>query len=447
MNRKFVLLAAFSGALLSATGHAGELAATPPMGWNSYDAFGDSVTEAETLANAIYMKEKLAAHGWQYVVVDFRWYDPQPTGDDSLLNKTRVGAALTADSYGRLSPATNRFPSAMDGQGFASLAGKIHGMGLKFGIHIMRGIPRQAVKAQSPIEGGAFTAAAAGDTNDVCVWCPDMFGVKAGAAGQAWYDSIFRLYAAWGLDFVKVDDLSEPYHAAETEMIRRAIDKCGREILLSTSPGPTNVKMAAHIKINAQMWRISGDFWDKWEKLNHQFDLLAKWQGVGGPGHWPDADMIPLGHIAIRSKLGGKDHRSNFTHDEQVMLMTLWSLAPSPLMLGMNLPDNDDWGLALFTNDEVLAVNQDKLGAPARRVSAADGVEVWAKPLADGSRAVGVFNRGNESQSTVIRWAELGCTGKQTIRDLWRKKDLGATDTAMLVLLPKHGAVMLRVHP
>jgi hypothetical protein len=374
--------------------HGGQTAQTPPMGWNSYDAYGDSVTEAETLANAAWMQAHLLPVGWDTIVVDFRWYDPQPTGDDRLLNKIRVGAALAADEYGRLLPAPNRFPSATNGTGFKPLADRLHAMGLKFGIHVMRGIPRQAVLANTKILGGQFTAADVGDTNDQCVWCPDMFGVRASAAGQAWYDSCVQLWASWGVDYIKVDDLSAPYHAAEIEMIHRALGQVGRAIVFSTSPGETPVSQAAHIAANANLWRISGDFWDRWPKLNQQFDLLAQWQGAGALGHWPDADMIPLGKIALRSKLGGDPHWTHFTRAEQLSLMSLWALAPSPLMLGMNLPDNDDWTTALLTNPEVLAVNQDPLGKSGVRLSHTNSVEMWSKDLADGSKAVALFNRG-----------------------------------------------------
>ncbi|MGC3991176.1 MAG: hypothetical protein QM796_16160 [Chthoniobacteraceae bacterium] len=161
-------------------------ARTPPLGWNSYDVYGDSVVESEVLANAAYMQKHLLAHGWNTVVVDFRWYDPKPTRDDRLLNKTRVGAELAADQFGRLLPAPNRFPSAVHANGFQPLADRLHAMGLKFGIHIMRGIPRQAVLAKSLIEGSKLTAAEAGNPEDKCPWCPDMFGVRANAAGQAW---------------------------------------------------------------------------------------------------------------------------------------------------------------------------------------------------------------------------------------------------------------------
>jgi alpha-galactosidase len=422
-------------------------APTPPMGWNSYDTFGDSVTEAETLANARYLKKHLLAHGWKYVVVDFRWYDPVATPDDKDLTRDRSGARLTADLYGRLLPAVNRFPSAATGQGFKPLADEIHQMGLQFGIHIMRGIPRQAVNTATPIAGTGLTAADAGNPHSLCEWCPDMYGVRDNEAGQAWYDSIFGLYAAWGVDFVKVDDLSSPYHAEEIEMIRKAIDHCGRPIVFSTSPGPTAVAHAAHIEQQVNMWRISGDFWDQWRKLNEQFELLSHWQDTGGPGHWPDADMIPFGHLSIRSWANASEHQTRFTKDEMVTLMSLWSLAPSPLMLGMNLPDLDAWMLELLSNDEVIAVDRDPSGSRARRVMQRDHTEVWVKKLNDGSSAIGLFNRSQTNAVIELRWDEAGLTGRQIIRDLWAHQNLGVFDGKFSSYVPVHGAALIRAMP
>ena len=422
------------------------LAATPPLGWNSYDAFGDSVTEEETLANAAWMQAHLQPVGWDTIVVDFRWYDPQPTGDDRLLNKTRVGAALAADEFSRLLPAPNRFPSATNGTGFKPLADKLHSMGLKFGIHVMRGIPRQAVLANTKILGRQFTAADAGDPNDKCLWCPDMFGVRDNAAAQAWYDSCAQLWASWGVDYIKVDDLSEPYHAAEIEMIHRALAKVDHAIIFSTSPGPTTTSRAGHIAANANLWRISGDFWDNWKKLDAQFDLLAQWSGAGGAGHWPDADMIPIGCIAIRSKLGGNPHWTHFTRDEQRTLMSLWSLAPSPLMLGMNLPDNDDWTTALLTNPEVIAVNQDALGKPAKRMfRTGQAAEVWVREISGGALAVGVFNRTGQTITAEYDWHKEGFSAIPQLRDLWLRKNL-PKQKKFSAEIPPHGCVLLRVN-
>ena len=256
------------------------LALTPPMGWNSYDAFGDNVVESEALANARYVAEKMRPVGWDTVVVDYCWSDP---GAHDNNRNARANAVLAADQFGRLLPAPNRFPSAADGAGFKPLADQIHALGLKFGIHVMRGIPRQSVRDNAPIAGSGFAAAQAANTNDKCVWCPDMFGVSSNAAGQAWYDSCARLWASWGVDYIKVDDLSKPYHLAEVEMVRRAIDKCGRSIVFSTSPGETPVAQGAHIAAHANLWRVSDDFWDNWKSLNHEFTLAARWTNFVGP--------------------------------------------------------------------------------------------------------------------------------------------------------------------
>lgn len=424
--------------------HGEDPAQTPPMGWNSYDSFGDSVTEPEVLSNAVWMWKNLLPFGWNTIVVDFRWYDPQPTGDDRLLNRTRTGAALTADEFGRLLPATNRFPSAAGGGGFKPLADELHSMGLKLGIHVMRGIPRQAVLANTKIFGGEFSSADIADTNDRCPWCPDMFGVRSNSAGQAWYDSCVELWASWGVDYIKVDDLSQPYHAADIEMLRGALDRFAPKIVFSTSPGPTPIDRAQHIAANANLWRISGDFWDGWQKLDKQFDLLAQWSGVGGPGHWPDADMIPLGHLAIRSGIDGHSHWTHFTRDEQLTLISLWALAPSPLMLGMNLPDNDGWTTALLTNPEVLAVNQDQLGRPARRVSATgENVEVWRKEISGGAVAVGFFNRHGAPVNVDFDWQKLHLVSPE-VRDLWLRQDLPAAKN-FVGEIPPHGCVLLRV--
>jgi hypothetical protein len=410
------------------------LALTPPMGWNSYDAFGDNVVESEVLANARYLAEKMQPVGWDTVVVDYCWSDP---GAHDNNRNARANAPLAMDKFGRLLPAPNRFPSAVDDAGFKSLADAVHAMGLKFGIHIMR--------ANLPIEGSTFTADEAGNTNDKCVWCPDMFGVRNNAAGQAWYDSCARLWASWGVDYIKVDDLSHPYHTAEVEMIRRAIDACGRSIVFSTSPGETPVADAAHVLAHANLWRVSDDFWDNWRSLDHEFMLAVRWHDLVGPGHWPDADMLPFGHLSINHRSVGNDRLSHFTRNEELTVMSLWSLLPSPLMVGANLPDNDDWTFALLTNPEVIAVDQDILGLPAQRLTNGPaGAEVWTKKLADKSIAVGIFNRGNVAAPANLVWHDLGLGTRPTVRDLWLRKDLSRAKN-FTAEIPPHGCVLLRV--
>jgi alpha-galactosidase len=325
-------------------------ATTPPMGWNSWDNFGTTITEAQTKQQADFMAARLKSHGWQYIVVDIQWYEP---GAED--HRYRPNATLTMDAFGRLTPAPNRFPSAADGAGFKPLADYVHGLGLKFGVHLMRGIPRQAVEKRLPIKDTRYRADEIADRNSVCPWNPDMFGVDMGRPGaQDYYNSVFDLMASWGVDYVKVDDIARPYHDHEAEIgaIRRAIDRTGRPIVLSLSPGETALSAAQHVQQHANLWRISDDFWDRWLSLYEQFARLEKWNPHRLEGAWPDADMLPFGVLT----LGRRSTR--FTRDEQMTVMTLWSIARSPLMHGGDMTRTDDVTLGLLTNDEVLAVNQ-----------------------------------------------------------------------------------------
>jgi len=426
------------------------VAPTPPMGWNSYDAFGGSVRENEVLANAQYIHDHLQSHGWQYVVIDYRWYDPgahDPNADPSV---SGIGSLrLTIDKNGRLMPSVDRFPSAADGHGFKALADKIHGMGLKFGIHIMRGIARLALRKNLPIEGSTESPWDVIGSAFLCPWDFDMFGVNPKKeGGQAYYDSLFKLYAGWGIDFVKIDDLSAPYSTEEIEAYRKSIDKCGRPIVFSTSPGETPVKEATHIMQHANMWRVSGDFWDDWKPLNHAFGLAYAWQNITGPGHWPDMDMLPIGHLSVNHRSVGEDRMTNFTHDEQITLLSLWSLASSPLILGADLSQMDPWTLSLITNDEVIAIDQDPLGHGPTRVSQNEnGTEVWTKKLKDGSLAIGLFNRREVPATVTVSWSDAGLTGKQLVHNVWTHTDAGTFDNEYSSPVPPHGTVLLKVSP
>ncbi|MGA2747911.1 MAG: glycoside hydrolase family 27 protein [Verrucomicrobiota bacterium] len=428
----------------------GATAAVPPMGWNSYDAFGDAVVESEVLSNALWMRDHLLRFGWNFVVVDFRWYDSKADGI-----RPQDPEGVTIDQFGRCVPATNRFPSASGGNGFQPLADRLHAMGLKLGIHIMRGIPRRAVEDNMPIADSSFKAADAvlptDDPNRACAWNRDMFGVDGDSpAGMAWYASIARQYASWGVDYIKCDDIcflgrGRGYAAAEIEALSRALANCGRPIILSLSPGPAPLNCSRHLKLFANLWRISGDFWDNWPALNRNFDLFAAWAPDAGPGHWPDGDMIPFGHLCLRNCDVKPDRWTRFTHDEQQTLMSLWSLASSPLMLGMNLPDNDPWTTDLLTNPEVLAIDQDSLGRCARRMYGPPvPAETWLKQLDDGACAVGFFNRTNTSVRLDVPWRHLGFLQPPQVRDLWLHRDLGIQER-FTAELPPHGCALLRV--
>jgi hypothetical protein len=353
------------------------------MGWNSWDCFATTLTEAQARAQADAMADMLEAHGWRYLVVDIQWYEPGATGFGY-----RAGAPLTLDDFGRLLPAPNKYPSAAAGAGFRPLADYVHSKGLRFGIHLMRGIPRQAVAGNLPIAGTPYHAADIADRVHVCEWNSDMYGVDMSKPGaQAYYDSVFALIASWGVDFVKVDDISRPYvrNEPEIEAVRRAIDRSGRRMVLSLSPGETDIRAAAHVAGHANMWRISDDFWDHWSLLHDQFERLNRWSGRGGPGAWPDADMIPVGVIDM-------GRRTWFSRDEQVTLMTLWCIARSPLMLGADLTLLDAQTLSLLTNDEVLRVNQASANNRQLFRDGAGGVGWIADAQGGSDRYVALFN-------------------------------------------------------
>lgn len=416
----------------------------PPLGWNSWDCYGAAVTEAEIRGNAEYMAEHLKAYGWEYITVDIQWYEPYANS-----SQYRPFVPLEMDEYSRLIPAANRFPSAADGRGFTTLAEYVHSLGLKFGIHIMRGIPRQAVHADTPIKGSAATARAIAHPNSICPWNTDMYGVDASKEGaQAYYDSLFEMYAGWGVDLVKVDDIaaSRLYdtHKDEIELISNAISKCGRDIVLSLSPGPAPVEYADFFVEHANMWRVTDDFWDLWSLLLDMFDRCRKWQGVPGPGCWPDCDMLPLGHIGIRSVDGGASDRiTRFTHDEQLTMMSLWSIFRSPLIFGGELRDNDDWTLSLLTNREVLRMQRESHGA---RETLHDGdLIVWTAQEDGGARYAAVFNTGDSGLSAsltseLIGFADWGSGGTE----LWTKEAAEVQHGCLTAFVPPHGVRLYR---
>ncbi len=420
------------------------LAPTPPMGWNSWDSYGPTVREDEVKANADFMAAHLAQFGWKYIIVDIEWYQPNAKSHGYIPR-----GAVTMDEYGRFVPSPNRFPSAANGVGFKALADYVHSKGLKFGFHIMRGIPREAVEKNLPIKGTKFHAADVADKVNVCRWegMEDTYGVdmaKWGSA-QAYYDSLAELYASWGTDYIKVDDMSVPGRAAEILALHTAIKKTGRPIVLSLSPGPFFEEYPDFLKSNAELWRISWDFWDRWDALKPQFDTVHKWESQVGPGHWPDADMLPLGHIGIRAERGD-DRKSLFTHDEQYTLMTLWSIFRSPLMFGGDLPSSDDFTIALITNPEVLAVNQ---ASSHGHQSYRQGDTIAWTADTTGSKAeakyVAVFNIGDKEMPVDLKWSDVGVSGNQaTVRDLWARKDLGKQAGVRLALAP-HASVFYKV--
>ena len=423
------------------------LAATPPLGWNSWDGYGTTVNEGQVRANADWFAKHLKAFGWQYVVVDMEWFVSNPTPEGSSDK-----SLYTLDANGRYIPAENRFPSAAAGQGFKPLADYVHSLGLKFGIHILRGIPKKAVEGNLPIAGSSFHAADAADKKETCPWNPDNYGADAGKpAAQAYYDSIASLYAGWGVDLIKVDCISShPYRGDEIRMLSAALAKTGRPIVLSLSPGPAPLEKVEEMRQYAQMWRISNDIWDLWRSdaeypqgLGDQFLNILRWSGLARPGHWPDADMLPLGYLGPAPGWG-KARQCRLTHDEQRTLMTLWSIFPSPLMIGGDLTKADDWTESLLTNKEVLEVDQQSVSNRPAIATFSTFIFTAETPAHD-AYYLAAFNRTESPMDLSYAWKELGLNGEEySVRDLWEHKELAPAKSFAVRLAP-HASVLYRI--
>ena len=420
----------------------------PPMGWNSWDCYGAGVTEDELLGNAEFMRDRLKQYGYQYVVCDIQWYEPAAKG-----NVYNNFADLCMDEYSRLIPAVNRFPSSANGAGFKPIADKIHSMGLKFGIHIMRGIPRQAVHRNKRIYGTTARARDIASQFSLCPWNTDMYGVDTEKRGaEEYYDSLFKLYASWGVDFVKVDDIANtefspqnPYSAEkEIEMIRAAIDRSGRDMVLSLSPGPAPLNKAEHLSENANMWRISGDFWDRWDKLLNMFSLCEKWYPYVKDGSFPDCDILPLGKLCIDgSYMGDMGRDSGFAKEEQKTMMTLWAVFRSPLFFGGELRLTDDYTLSLVTNPEVINVNQNS--EKPLFVYNKGGIAVWQTKI-ENCTAVAVFNLSDEEKHYKLRFSDLGIENVRAVRDLWARKDIPKCENDVAVSLKPHSSEFFEIY-
>ncbi len=430
-------------------------ALTPPKGWNSWDCYGTTVTEDEVLANARFMAEHMAQVGWDTVVVDIQWYEPTARAGGYNANPP-----VELDAYGRPLPAPLRFPSSAGGQGFGPLAAQVHALGLRFGVHVMRGIPRRAVELDLPVHGTTFTARDVADTTSVCPWNPDNYGLDHTHPGaQAYYDAEVAQLAAWGVDFLKVDDMLAPYHAADIEALARAIARAesevrgGEPMILSLSPG-TNLSTAnvEHLRANAQMWRISDDLWDRWDDVEAQLTRLARWAPLQRPGGWADADMLPLGRIGIRAERG-TDRQSLLTREEQRTLLTLWCLARSPLMMGGDLPTTDPETIAMLVHPalhELLDASAD-----AGELWREGDLVVWGArgtgPTNAGARYAGVFNTGDAPLDVTLHARSAGLEHR-ALTDLWPGEPVGprpgsgaAGDQIEIPLtVPPHGVRLLR---
>jgi alpha-galactosidase len=429
-----------------------QVAQTPPMGWDSYDSYGGFVNEAQVEANAQYMATNLKQFGYNTIIIDFCWSYPG-TGSGGTSNgqlmqsyattngivSSQPTPALTMNADGELLPDPTRFPSAVPGgvnEGFTALAAYIHGLGLNFGIHIMRGIPVQAYYNNTPVAGDpGVTAQQITDagTGDQAPWLNQMYGLDTGSNGQlttgaqAYYNSLFDMYASWGVDYVKVDDmLSTTYHSADVAGIQQAITQSGRPMVLSLSPGPAPLSQADQLGQDANMWRMLNDMWDNWSDVSSAFSAAASWNQIMGPGHWPDADMLPIGTFV--NPPVGTARSSGLTHNQQQTVMTLWSIIKSPLIMGGNLPSlsTDPFTTSLLTNSSILAIDQNSLNN--HQVSSANNKVVWEADVPNSaSKYLALFNIGTTTTSVSTTFASLGlsATTSYDVENLWTSTDLG----------------------
>jgi alpha-galactosidase len=403
-----------------------EIALTPPMGWNSWDSYGLTINEREFRDNVEVLGSKLKPFGWKYAVIDEGWFlrNPEDRPKPNLL-------LYELDANGRYIPVPTRFPSAIaaDGEntGFTEVGRWVHAQGLMFGIHIVRGIPRESVRRNLPLERSALHASDAADVTDACPWDPTNWGVKNNAAGQVWYDALLRQYAGWGVDLLKVDCIADhPYKASEIRQIRRAIERSGRPMVLSLSPGPMALSHADAVGPLAQMWRISDDIWDVWQSdapfprtIKSQFVAAAAWTPYVRPGNWPDADMLPLGELRPRPEVGPGPRHTRLTHEEQRTMLTLWAMARSPLILGSNLTLLDAETLGLITNKELLRIDQRAISS--RAVVSQDGLVAWTADLPGGDTALAIFNLNDSPLHIRKELTEFGlAAGTWSGNDVWQ---------------------------
>jgi alpha-galactosidase len=367
------------------------LARTPPMGWNSWNVWGPAVDAEKVLQAAEWLdRSGLAAHGFQYIVIDDAWSAKR--GPD-----------------GRIT-ANEKFPD------MRALADAVHARGLKLGIYSSPG-PRT---------------------------CEDFPGSYQHEAQDA------ATFAEWGIDFLKYDwcsyeeiagdrslaELQKPYIA-----MRDALARVDRDIVYALCQYGYGDVWKWGAQVGGQLWRSSGDLLDQWANLESVGFRQAGRERWTRPGEWNDTDMLVVGTLGWGPNL----RPSRLTPNEQVLHLSLWALQAAPLFIGADLSKLDTFTLSLLSNDEVIAVDQDPLGRAAGRIWSDARREIWARPLADGTMAVGLFNRGLYAAEVTVQWAQLGLQGGQPVRDLWQRKDLGVTQEKFTATVPRHGAVLLKV--
>ena len=456
MKRMKLIIAAILLGLTVSAQNISQMAPTPPMGWNSWDSYGMDITEEQFKATVDFMAKNLKKYGWEYVVLDMGWNFGDTVNTSNFKRLPNPDQCI--DSYGRLIPNVNKFPSSAGGKGLKPIADYVHSKGLKFGLHILRGIPWQAVEQNTPIKNTSYTAKDIATDVGSCGWYYGLKSVdftKPGA--KEYYNSLFEMYAEWGVDYIKADDILKPYRTQDIEAITAAVQKAGRPMVLSLSAGPLPVENAPHLHKHANLWRISGDMWDDWSFIEKTFEYCRTWQDYRVTGHWPDCDMLALGKMRMNGTDGALarvlnllneetvDEFSRFTDDEKYTQMALWSIFKSPLMMGGDLLQLDKITSQLLTNKEVIAVNQNSTNN--RELRATENEIVWvADDPETGGKYVALFNINDENARTIeVSWDELEISGEYKVRDLWAKKNTGKHREVFSAMVNPHGCGLYKL--
>jgi hypothetical protein len=435
------------------------LAQAPPMGWNSFDSYGVYLHEGAALANLEAMADKLLPHGYEYFVIDNGWFGEYTLQEGTIFPAEKHAHDIRIDEYGYFLPSEVYFPN-----GLKPIAERCHELGLKFGVHLMRGIPRKAYEMDLPIKGTSYTARDIANTNpeENCKWCYYCYAVDMSKPGaQEWYDGLIEHIASMGVDMIKYDDIVA--HPDEVEAVAKAIVKTGRPILLSLSPGGKVDPEAIDFFKMGNMLRVTPDVWDEQKYIDLCFDAWRKWQGKEQPGFWIDMDMIPFGQLQLMSPpssdgaktamdkgdiaLAGKgvNRWSQLSKPQMETFITMRALAASPLMMGGDLPTLDEFSLKLITDPDMLACNQN--GAMGSLVDEHDGVEIWRSKKRGFASAgwVGVFNRSIRVKTVELSAGRLGFEAEESIRlrDVWKARQLKLGES---VEIPANGVIFVAVN-